>query len=424
VAVVVGLGLGYHFFWRYHLKRFQEVHAGTFYRTAQPSEFGLRWLKRHYGVRTIVSLQLFDPVLDRGLLDLGAPDGDREARYAPEIGLKFQQWPMGTEASWPWLTPWQFEAFFDLIDDPANLPIAVHCMGGRHRTGTLSALYRLEYDRWPVEQTLAEMYSFKFGERISMQEFNLKTYLPRHRPDATIWPEIRREFGPLLGVAESVDYETLVRGLAQLPDKRRLTETLQAYLTAGRPFALPLARRLIRSIEDPAVETATDVGSQTLARADALDQDWQAAAALIADFGTPSEQARLLELITAGSREPTVSRRYAALVAGATDRYTFNRLAYVRPLLEDTRWHTEPGATDCRYRDQGLARFGAIADVRLMLAAPPVEFRDYACTIVRKWYDDHPAALKLARRVPPVAKLEIYKVDGRGHEDLSRVQQR
>jgi len=60
----------------------------------------------------------------------------------------------------------------------------------------------------------------------------------------------------------------------------------------------------------------------------------------------------------------------------------------------------------------------------LMLAAPPVEFRDYACTIVRKWYDDHPAALKLARRVPPVAKLEIYKVDGRGHEDLSRVQQR
>ena len=59
---------------------------------------------------------------------------------------------MGKEWCWPWFTPWQFDEFFKLLDDPANLPLAVHCMGGRHRTGTFSALYRLEYDGWPIER--------------------------------------------------------------------------------------------------------------------------------------------------------------------------------------------------------------------------------------------------------------------------------
>jgi protein tyrosine/serine phosphatase len=66
---------------------------------------------------------------------------------------------MGAEAFWPWFSPEQFEAFFELMDDPTNFPVAVHCIGGRHRTGTFVALYRLEYQRWNVEDAQREMYA-------------------------------------------------------------------------------------------------------------------------------------------------------------------------------------------------------------------------------------------------------------------------
>ena len=114
-------------------------------------------------MKTVLSLQLFDPQLSRGLIDPGRPSGSRESDYvATATAAHLVQWPMGQESCWPWMTPWQFEEFFRMFDNPENFPVAVHCMGGRHRTGTISALFRLEYDRWPVERALAEMYSFKF----------------------------------------------------------------------------------------------------------------------------------------------------------------------------------------------------------------------------------------------------------------------
>ena len=75
-------------------------------------------------------------------------------------------------------------------------------MGGRHRTGTISALFRLEYDRWPVERVLAEMYSFKFGEGTPMQEYNLRTYLPRPHPNEAAWQTLRDGVGAANGWPE------------------------------------------------------------------------------------------------------------------------------------------------------------------------------------------------------------------------------
>ncbi|OYV80941.1 MAG: hypothetical protein B7Z73_18700, partial [Planctomycetia bacterium 21-64-5] len=128
---------GWWAFWHHHAKRFQEVRKGVFYRVAQPSEIGFRYLIDDVGVKTVLSVQLYDFRLHRGLVSFGPPDGCRESEYVEQLGARPVQWPMGVEKSWPWLTPWQFEQFFRLMDDPDNWPVAVHCQGGRHRTGTL-----------------------------------------------------------------------------------------------------------------------------------------------------------------------------------------------------------------------------------------------------------------------------------------------
>lgn len=52
--------------------------------------------------------------------------------------------------------------FLDIVNDQANWPIYVHCAGGRHRTGVLVAVYRMEMDDWDAEKAFGEMKDFKF----------------------------------------------------------------------------------------------------------------------------------------------------------------------------------------------------------------------------------------------------------------------
>ena len=423
VFIALGLSASYFGLWRYHLKRFQVVREGVLYRTAQPTELGLQYLTAQRGVKTILSLQLFDPRLSRGLIDLGRPGGARESDYvAAGLGARLVQWPMGLESCWPWMTPWQFEEFFRLFDNPENFPVAVHCMGGRHRTGTISALFRLEYDRWPVERALAEMYSFKFGEGTPMQEYNLRTYLPRPHPGEAAWRGLRQKFAPLVVGGAPADYEALVRGLRNSADRAEVQRAACAYVAGEGPFALPLAARLIDANDDPLVKPATQLAGTLLEQPQAAISDWQMGAALIADFGTPEQQARLLELIERGSHEPTVSPHYAALVAGVSNRYTQNRLPYLRPVLDDERLHIEPGAETCRYCYVVLVRMAAITDARWLIGFPERPHWDDARNRARQWLAAHPNEVRLATLKLPAGNNPLVASEERDDEDLSRLQ--
>ena len=428
VVLVLALSAGYFGLWRYHLKRFQVVREGVLYRTAQPTEFGLQYLTRQRGVKTVLSLQLFDPQFSRGLIDPGRPSGSRESDYvATATGAHLVQWPMGQESCWPWMTPWQFEEFFRLFDNPENLPVAVHCMGGRHRTGTISGpVLRLEYDRWPVERVLAEMYSFNFGEGTPMQEYNLRTYLPRPHPDEAAWQTLRTELAPRVAGGAPADYEALVRQLRAAAHQAEIQQAgiqraVSAYVVAERPFALPLAVRLIDGVDDPLVKSATELAGKLLERSNAEVSDWQMGAALIADFGTPTQQARLLEMIERESHEAKVSPHYAALVAGVSNRYTRNRLAYLQPVLNDERMHTEPGAKTCRYCYVALVRMAAITDERWLIGFPERPHWDSAKDKARQWLASHADEVRPARLQLPSGNNVLTASEERDDEDLSRV---
>ena len=52
--------------------------------------------------------------------------------------------------------------FLTLVNDPANQPVYVHCQGGRHRTGVMTAVYRMTQDGWTADRAYAEMTQFNF----------------------------------------------------------------------------------------------------------------------------------------------------------------------------------------------------------------------------------------------------------------------
>jgi protein tyrosine phosphatase (PTP) superfamily phosphohydrolase (DUF442 family) len=52
--------------------------------------------------------------------------------------------------------------FLKIVTDPASQPVYVHCQGGRHRTGTMTAVYRMTVDGWTADQAYAEMRKYKF----------------------------------------------------------------------------------------------------------------------------------------------------------------------------------------------------------------------------------------------------------------------
>jgi len=432
--LIVGACGGYYGFWRYHLKRYQEVDEGVFYRVAQPTEFGLRHLVERRGVKTVVSLQLYDFRLYSGWLDPGDPNGAKEADYVRALGLRFVQWPMGEEQCWPWPTPWQLEEFIRLVDDPTNHPIMIHCMGGRHRTGTLSAVYRIEYDRWPAAKALEEMYSFDFGLPVPIHEWNIRTYVPRPAPSAAEWESLRTGFAGVAPApfapqseadgklptpsAATGRYADLVRILRSRRDEPAVVAAIGDYVRNGSSFGLALAQRVIDSPNHELASVAVK-GARLRLEGETDDPiELQSAAAIIADFGGRDEQQDLLRRLTTEREEPA---RYEALVLGVLNRYTPNRIPFLRPLLDDTRSRPAPGLEGLRYCDTAFVRLAAITDDLPVSSWPLESMRDHGRDTALKWLDAHQETTKLTQLLPPIGNKVVMAGVAPLEEDLSRM---
>ncbi|HMG36678.1 MAG TPA: dual specificity protein phosphatase family protein [Blastocatellia bacterium] len=116
----------------------------NFYRGAQPSGLAYRELA-DLGVKTIIDLQRDGRDDERGLVEAA---GMKFVR----IGMSDRESPSMDQAA----------EFLKVVSDPANQPIFVHCKGGRHRTGAMTAVYRITHDGWSADQAFKEMKDFDF----------------------------------------------------------------------------------------------------------------------------------------------------------------------------------------------------------------------------------------------------------------------
>jgi protein tyrosine/serine phosphatase len=96
------------------------------------------------------------------VIDLQKEGSGEEQAIVEKQGMKFYRIGM-SDKSQPGSE--QVEAFLKIVNDPANQPIFVHCAGGRHRTGAMSAIYRITHDGWNADQAYSEMkqYDFEHG---------------------------------------------------------------------------------------------------------------------------------------------------------------------------------------------------------------------------------------------------------------------
>ena len=124
------------------------------YRGAQPEGRDYTDLKA-LGVKTIVNLTSDD----------AEPN---EQAMTEAAGMRYVQIPMTTHTP---PTAVQVREFLTIVNAAASQPVYVHCVGGRHRTGVMTAAYRMTLQGWTPDQAFKEMKQYNFGADFLHSEF-------------------------------------------------------------------------------------------------------------------------------------------------------------------------------------------------------------------------------------------------------------
>jgi protein tyrosine/serine phosphatase len=125
------------------IKNFGKVDE-HYYRGSQPDQAQVSELKK-LGIKTVIDLRK-DNVRD-------------EPAWVKGAGMQYFNIPL--KASVP-PTEEQTDYFLGLVNNPANWPVYIHCKGGRHRTGALTAVYRITQDGWTADRAFQEMKDYEF----------------------------------------------------------------------------------------------------------------------------------------------------------------------------------------------------------------------------------------------------------------------
>jgi len=115
-----------------------------FYRGARPKEQDFAAMKA-LGINTVI--------------DISDEPREWEKPAVEAVGMRYVHLPI-VDKQPP--TEGQIAEFFKVIDDPATGVFFVHCGGGKHRTGNLGAVYRLQRYGWDFEKAYKEMKNYDF----------------------------------------------------------------------------------------------------------------------------------------------------------------------------------------------------------------------------------------------------------------------
>jgi tyrosine-protein phosphatase SIW14 len=174
-ALLVGVPAWYVHYQQTNYRNFRVVRNDVLYRSGQLSLNGLKQIVQEHGIKTVITLR----------------DAPRPGEMPPDVAE--ENWCLLEDINSHRFPPRIWEGpngtapaeenvrrFLEIMDDPKNYPVLVHCFAGSHRTGAYCAVYRMEYEHWTNTDALDEMKEFGYDNLDS--ERDILGYLTRYRP--------------------------------------------------------------------------------------------------------------------------------------------------------------------------------------------------------------------------------------------------
>ena len=133
-----------------HIPNLHQIEPGL-YRGGRPQPEGLVTLAS-MNVKTIINLE-------RGWFEREPDAVKQERQFAAKNNITFIHIPMH-----PFFRPEREDILktLNVIMDPANQPVFVHCRRGSDRTGIVVAAFRIQYQGWTSGQAQNEMRALWF----------------------------------------------------------------------------------------------------------------------------------------------------------------------------------------------------------------------------------------------------------------------
>jgi len=146
-------------------KRLREVVPERVYRSGQMTAPGFIEAVANQKIKTIINLQdeYPDPDIAEGYFTSRTV---KESELCRRLGVRYLYLPPDLIARrlLPVHRPRAIDRFLEIMDDPGTYPVLLHCKAGLHRTGVMTAVYRMEYQHWTPDQAIAEMKQHGFAE--------------------------------------------------------------------------------------------------------------------------------------------------------------------------------------------------------------------------------------------------------------------
>ncbi len=147
-------------------KRLRVVTPGRFYRSGQMTADGFRDAVRRFHIRTVINLQQENKDPFMPVAWMGKPS-ILESELCKSLGVRYVSLDGGellSDEEAETQRPKVIDEYLRILDDPTSYPVLVHCLAGLHRTGLMTAIYRMEYEDWSQAAAVREMRANGFGE--------------------------------------------------------------------------------------------------------------------------------------------------------------------------------------------------------------------------------------------------------------------
>src|SRR5262249_20328514 len=148
-----------------HGKRLRGVVPGVLYRSGQMTAEGFAEAVERYHIRTIINLQ--DEYPDPELaVSYFSRERIRETELCARLGVRYVYLVLDLlpRRQIPAKHPRAIDRFIEVMNDPSSYPVLIHCRAGLHRTGLMTAVYRMQYQNWTPLEAMHELKANGFGE--------------------------------------------------------------------------------------------------------------------------------------------------------------------------------------------------------------------------------------------------------------------